>query len=163
MSVLAGKRRTSKFEPIVYSVELRYMLIDLMQRNFGVKDLEHFVRLRYAYGKDTVEDYAKYAYLMQNFKLRIERLAAHLTNSLRAANSVYPTSLHEYEQRREFQNNALVNCEQLIDELQRVVEIFDVDLNIYERYVNAIDREIGLIKNWRQSDNKIKLYLQGNS
>ncbi len=162
MSVLAGKRRTSKFEPIVYSVELRHMLIDLMQRNFGVKDLAHFVRLRYAYGKDTTEDYAKYNYLMQNFKMRIDQLAAQLTNNLRAANSIYPSSLREYERRREFQNNAIVSCEQIVNELQRVVEIFEVDLNVYGRYVNAIEREIGLIKNWRQSDNKIKLYLQGN-
>ncbi len=48
------------------------------------------------------------------------------------------------------------------EELQHVVEIFEVDLNTYNRYANAIDREIGLIKKWRQSDNKIKSYLQGS-
>ena len=42
------------------------------------------------------------------------------------------------------------------------MEIFEVDVNTYGRYVNAIDREIGLIKKWRQRDNKIKAYLQGN-
>jgi hypothetical protein len=70
--------------------------------------------------------------------------------------------MHEYEQRRDYQNNAIVNCEQLIKELQRVVEIFEVDVNIYGKYVAAINREIGLIKKWRQYDNKIKSYLQGN-
>ncbi len=68
----------------------------------------------------------------------------------------------EYERRREYQNNAIVNCEQLIKELQRVVEVFDVDINLYGRYVKAIDREIDLIKKWRQRDNKIKSHLQGN-
>lgn len=70
--------------------------------------------------------------------------------------------MREYEQRRGYQNNAIVNCEQIIKELQRVVEIFEVDVNTYGRYVKAIDREIGLIKKWRQRDNKIKSYLQGN-
>ena len=99
---------------------------------------------------------------MTNFKMRIDQLASQLTSNIRAANSTYPTNMREYERRRDYQNNALVNCEQLINELQRVVEIFEVDLNTYGRYVKAIDREIGLIKKWRHRDNKIKSYLQGN-
>lgn len=162
MSVLVSNRKESKFEVITYSLELHDMLIDLMQRGFGIKDINHFVRMRYAYGKDDKENFAKYRYLMQNFKTRIDQLASLLTSNIRAANSIYPTSMHEYEQRRDYQNNAIVNCEQLIKELQRVVEIFEVDINIYGKYVAAINREIGLIKKWRQYDNKIKSYLQGN-
>ena len=161
MSVLVSDRKESRFEAITYSVELHDMLIELMQRGFGVKDLEHFVRMRYAYGKDETEDFSKYRYLMQNYKTRIDQLASQLTNNIRAANSIYPTTMHEYEQRRDYQNSALVNCEQLIKELQRVVEIFEVDINLYSRYVTAIDREIGLIKKWRQRDNKIKTHLTG--
>ena len=162
MSVLVSDRKESRFEAITYSVELHDMLIDLMQRSFGVKDLEHFVRVQYAYGKDATEDFAKYRYLMQNHKTRIDQMASMLTSNVRAANSLYPTTLHEYEQRRDYQNAALVNCEQIIKELQRVVERFDVDINLYDRYVKAIDREIELIKKWRQRDNKIKTRLQGN-
>ena len=62
MSVLVSDRKESKFEAITYSIELHDMLIDLMQRSFGVKDLDHFVRVRYAYGKDETEDFAKYRY-----------------------------------------------------------------------------------------------------
>ncbi len=161
MSVLASKRKESKFEAITYSIEIHNMLIELMQRSFGIRDLDQVVRIRYAYGKDGREDFNKYRYLMQNSKNRIDQIASQLTNNVRAANSTYPTSMHEYEQRRNYQNSAIVNCEQLIKELQRVVEIFEVDINIYGRYVTAIDREIGLIKKWRQRDNKIKSYLQG--
>lgn len=162
MSVLVSDRKESKFEAITYSVELHDMLLDFMQRSFGIKDLEHFVRVRYAYGDDETEDYAKYRYLMTNFKNRIDHLASQLTNNIRAANSTYSTSMQEYEQRRSYQNSAIVNCEQIIKELQRIVEIFNVDVNTYGRYVKAIDREIGLIKKWRQRDNRIKSYLQGN-
>lgn len=162
MSVLASKRKESKFEAITFSIDLHDMLLDFMQRSFGVKDLDRLVRVRYAYGKDETEDFAKYRYLMTNFKNRIDQLASQLTSNVRAANSTYPTSMREYEQRRDYQNNAIINCEQILKELQRIVEIFEVDVNTYGRYVNAIDREIGLIKKWRQRDNKIKAYLQGN-
>lgn len=162
MSVLASKRKESKFEAITFSIDLHDMLLDFMQRSFEVKDLDHLVRVRYAYGKDETEDFAKYRYLMTNFKNRIDQLASQLTSNVRAANSTYPTSMREYEQRRDYQNNAIINCEQILKELQRIVEIFEVDVNTYGRYVNAIDREIGLIKKWRQRDNKIKAYLQGN-
>ncbi|OUP69872.1 hypothetical protein B5F10_11745 [Anaerotruncus colihominis] len=161
MSVLVSKRSESKFEAIVYSIELHNMLIELMQRSFGVKDLDQFVRMRYAYGKDDTEDFSKYRYLMYNYKTRIDQLASLMTNNIRAANSIYPTMLHEYEKRRDYQNTAIVNCEQLLKELQRVVEIFEVDVNLYSRYVKAIDREIGLIKKWRQRDNQIKSQLKG--
>lgn len=161
MSVLVSKRSESKFEAIVYSIELHNMLIELMQRSFGVKDLDQFVRMRYAYGKDDTEDFSKYRYLMHNYKTRIDQLASLMTNNIRAANSINPTMLHEYEKRRDYQNTAIVNCEQLLKELQRVVEIFEVDVNLYSRYVKAIDREIGLIKKWRQRDNQIKSQLKG--
>lgn len=161
MSVLVSKRTESKFEAIIHSVELHDMLIELIQRNFGVKDTEKFVRTRFAHSVEK-DEYAKHRYLMHNFKSRVDQLASQLTSNVRAANSLYPTSMAEYERRREYQNNAIVNCEQLIKELQRVVEIFDVDINIYNRYVKAINREIDLIKKWRQRDNKIKSHLQGN-
>lgn len=163
MSVLVSDRKESKFEAITFSIELHNMLIELMQRGFGVKDLEHFVRVRYAYGKDDKEDFSKYRYLMYNFKMRIDQLASMLTSNVRAANSIYPTSMYEYEQRRDYQNRAIVNCEQIVNELQQVVEVFEVDINLYGRYIKAIDREIGLIKKWRQRDNKIKsCLLKGN-
>lgn len=162
MSVLVSDRKESKFEAVTYSIELHAMLTELMQRGFGVKDLNNLVRIRYAYGKDDKEDFAKYRYLMQNSKNRIDQIASLLTNNVRAANTLYPTSLHEYERRRDYQNNAIANCEQLVKELQRIVEIFEVDVNVYGKYIKAIDREIGLIKKWRQRDNKIKSYLQGN-
>lgn len=78
MSVLVSDRTESKFEAITYSVELHDMLIELMQRSFGVKDLDHFVRVKYAYGKESAEDFSKYRYLMLNYKNRIDQLTVKL-------------------------------------------------------------------------------------
>ena len=162
MSVLVSKRRESKLEPITYSIQLHEMLTELAQRDFGVKDLDQLVRVRYANGIDKMEDFGRYRGLMRLEREKIDQLGYLLTNNLRGANSIYPTSMHEYEQRRDYQNFGIVNCEQLIKELQRIVELFNVDINVYERCIKAIEQEIVLIKKWRQRDNKIKSYLQGN-
>jgi len=122
--------------------------------------VDSFVRKKYAYGEISEENFAKYRELMRSFKSKINQCASLITSNVRAANTIYPRTMHEYETRRDYQNAAIVNCEQLINELQRVVEIFDVDLNLYNRYVKAIDREIGLIKRWRQRDMAIKLRLE---
>lgn len=158
MSVLVSDRKESRFESITFSIELHNMLLDLLSRDFGIKDLDQLVRVNYAYGRIKSEDFPFYHYQMHKYKDRINELAYALTNNLRAAKNLYPTSMHEYERRREYQNNAIVNCEQLLNALQQVVEIFDVDLNQYGRYVKAISREIDLIKRWRQRDNKLKTH-----
>jgi hypothetical protein len=162
MSVLASRRKESRLEPIIFSIELHESITELAQRDFGVKDLDQLVRVRYANGIDKYEDFGRYRGLMRLERDKVDQLCFLLTNNLRAANSIYPTSMQEYEKRREYQNFGIVNCEQLIKELQRVVELFNVDIGVYERCVKAVNREIDLIKRWRQRDNKIKSYLQGN-
>lgn len=156
MSVLASKRKESREEAIAYSLELYDMLIEFMQRSFAIKSRE-----QYATGKGLEVDYQAYAYIMLSTKEQIEKSASLLTANLRAARSLFPTSMHEYEIRRDYLNAGIVNCNQIINSLQRVVGRFNVDLNAYGRYSKAIDREIELIKRWRQRDNKMKSYLPG--
>lgn len=158
--VVVSRRTESKFEAVVYVTELNDMLIELMQRGFGVKNLDHYVRVKFAYGDIKKEDFDHYHWMMVEFKRRMNQTASSLTYNVVAANTIYPTNMHEYEMRRDYQNQAIVNCEQLLHELQRIVDIFDVDINVHERYVKAINREIGLIKNWRRRDNKFKDHLQ---
>ena len=168
MSVPVGDRKESKFEAITFSVELHNMLIELMQRDFGIKDVDDFVRVQFAHGRINKEDFSHYQYLMHQFKTEINRTALMLTSNVRAANSIYPSSqlpkeiaVSEREKRRQYQDYAILNCETLINHLQRAIDVFKVDINKFERHVKAIDQEIGLIKKWRQRDNKIKSYLQG--
>ena len=160
MSVLLGDRKESKFEAITYSIELHDMLLSLMQRSFGVKDVDDFVQKAYAYGDISEETFSVYREIMNSFKKRVSQHASLVTSNVRAANTIYPTTLHEYEIRRDYQNAAIVHCELLIDDLQRVAERFNVDLNLYSPHIKAIDREIGLIKRWRQRDMAIKSRLE---
>ena len=131
MSVLLGDRKESKFEAITYSIELHDMLLSLMQRSFGVKEVDDFVRKAYAYGDISEETFSVYREIMNSFKKRVSQHASLVTSNVRAANTIYPTTLHEYEIRRDYQNAAIVHCELLIDDLQRVAERFNVDLNLY--------------------------------
>ena len=141
MAVLVNNRKESKLEPIVCSVELHKMLTDLIQKDFGVRDLDHLVRVRYAYGRDATENFSRYRYLMQTAKNNIDQMAFLLTNNLRGANSIYPTSMREYEQRRDYQNFAIVNCEQIIKELQRVVETFETWMSMSTAELSALSTE----------------------
>ena len=162
MSVLAAKRKLSKFEPIIYSEDIHKMLTELIQHSFGIRDMQQVIRRQYKAGRCEKDAWWKHYYLLHNAKTRIDNLASEMTSYVRGANSIYPTNMDEYLERRNEQDHAIVACEQIIKELQHVVEIFDVDLNLYKRHVQAIYREIDLIKDWRQRDNKIRVQLKGN-
>lgn len=163
MSVLVVNRKESRFEAISFAVDLHDMLIELMQRSFGLRAVEQFVRKRFARGAMTEDKIIYYRQLIHEAKKRIDEYASMLTSNVRAANTIYPTNMDEYYTRRGYQNAAIINCEQIIKELQHIVDVFEVDINMYDRYIQAIDREIGLIKHWRQRDNQIKSRLPGSA
>lgn len=169
MSVIVPKRKLSRYEALIYAETLQKELTDLMLRDFGIKDMNRMLRNQAfaASGCDirSEEEYRlacrKTAWLFSEIKKRINYLTSLLTANLRAAHSRFPTTLHEYEIRRDCLNGAIVNCEQIKQELQRSVEMFAVDLNVYERSVKAINTEIELIKSWRSRDNKIRVKIKG--
>lgn len=156
MSVIKAKRKLSRFEVLVHANNLHDMLLELMQRNFGVKDVKQLVRKKYLFSKEQSVQHAYYRMVMGQSKERIDHLCRLMIDNVRAANSIYPRSQAELEQRRGYQNDAIVNCEQIKAELMRIVTVFEVDINIYAQYLHAIRYEIDLVKNWRQSDKKIK-------
>ena len=162
MSVLVSKRNKSRLNVLVNADTIYDQLIELMQRNFGIRNMKHFVRVQYVYGKIESEDFSKYSFLMNSAKKRLEQNASILANNLRTAKSIYPTNMTEYEERRKYQDLAIGNCRILLRELQRIADIFDVNLNIYTECVKSINSEIKMITAWRQKDNRFKSYLKGN-
>lgn len=138
MSVLTAKRREARCESLTFSETLHDMLIDLMRRNFGIKDVDDFVRVQYARGRIANEDFAYYRWQLQKRKENIEQYASRLTSNLRAAWFRYPTTMHEYELRRDAQNDAIANCKMIEKELQKVVDMFEVDINLFREHIKAI-------------------------
>lgn len=78
-----------------------------------------------------------------------------LMKNIVKANSIYPVSMEEYHERRNYQNGAISDCEDLLQEMQYMISIVPVDAEKYMQYVEIIEREIALLKGWRKGDNKI--------
>ena len=156
MSVLASKRRLSRFEAIHHATELQKQLREFTKRDFGIKDLHKVARKKFECRIDRYCDYDKYNYLLQTHKRNIDYNMSMIVEKVRSANSVHPRIYSEYELRRNYQNEALAFCDVVIGELQEAVEIFNVDINEFEPYIKGINREIDLIKGWRQKDNRFQ-------
>lgn len=164
MSVLVADRTLSRYEAVAYASILHSQMREFMQRNFGIKDLLQLCQSNYAHGLDEVESFQRYQYMLTTHKNNIDLVRSLLRNNVRAAQNLYPTNMHELEVRRDYQNDALANCQALLGELMQIVEDFHVidsrivDINGFKPYNDAINREIDLIKGWRQRDNRFKSY-----
>ena len=79
---------------------------------------------------------------------------ADLTGSLRTANTIFPTYMSEFTERRVFMNKALGACNVLQDELQYIAEAVYADKNKFTALVLEIDALFKKIKSVRQADNR---------
>ena len=79
---------------------------------------------------------------------------ADLTGSLRTANTIFPTYLSEFTERRVFMDRALSACNVLQDELKYIAEAVYADKNKFTALVLEIDALFKKIKSVRQADNR---------
>jgi hypothetical protein len=61
----------------------------------------------------------------------------------------------EFCERRKHIDEAIAQCYVLKQELQYIIRTLPVDLNKYERFAAAIDKQIALYKGVRQADNRL--------
>lgn len=78
-------------------------------------------------------------------------LARRLMEEITAANTIYPTTEQEVEQRRAHQTEAIIVCEQIIQHLQWLVDTLPVKVSSLADIVEMINREIALLKAWRKT------------
>lgn len=164
MSVLVADRKQSRLEVDIFSQAIRKDLLNFMERNFGIKQdrLKRAVEIAYARGSVATDDSFVFQAKLNTHKAKLNELSLMLISNIRAANAIYPTNMTEYESRRDYQTRALVNCEQIKGHFQTIIEDFEkfgIDINCFGPYIKSINREIGLIKKWRQRDNRYKSYL----
>lgn len=155
--------------------KLRRQLIFLMGRDFGVKprvrDTKFYTRkwkqedahaleeLLEKYGESKIVDNYP-LWLMEHVR---EQILLHLANMMKhvtRAYTIWATTKAEADLRRNSQDLAIADCESLKQELELAVDILPVDADKLLRYIDAIDREIALLKGWRKSDNKRKQALK---
>lgn len=178
MAVLKNQRALSALEFYNNAIKLRQEITLLLLRDFGIKDKVRSVKALSGTGHMEPEDEAKLHELMEKYhsigtiieefpKWWIDKERESLMNichdmimNITQANTIYPMHESEFYDRRNYQNHAIGNCEQLLQEMQYIISVIPVDVQKYMRYVDMIEKEIALLKGWRKSDNKILKRIQ---
>ena len=152
---------------------LRKSITELLMRDFGIKgfkrtikfvgSVEHFepedkilveeLFEKYNMGRCFLDDYPDW--LIEKERIYFLDILRNLIKNIVKANTIYPVNMNEYKERRSYQNNAIGDCEDLLQEMQYILSIVPVDAEKYMQYVELIEKEIALLKGWRKGDNKI--------
>lgn len=86
----------------------------------------------------------------------LEDLTDKLLYYIKIANSIYPTCMTEWEERRVTIGKAIGICYAILTNYQRIMIRLRVPDNKYTMDVRNIMRMINSLKAWRKSDNKLK-------
>lgn len=156
------------------AIKLRKELTNWMLRDFGttrnkkhisqaIKNIEEedekkIEEILQKYGKGTKLQYEYPDWFVSYERETMTRLLQELVENITRANSIYVSkgNATEYELRRAYQDKAIGCCYVLYQELQYIASVFGTDLNFLIPILESIEKEVDLLKGWRQSDNKLK-------
>lgn len=172
MSVLKNLRSLSDMEFYKTAITIRKDITVWLLKDFGgkrnVKSVNQVIKDISQDDQDTVnsvfEKYGKtsnhtyrseYPEWFVNFErnIIIKNISDMIIN-ITQANSIYPIYMFELDLRRSYQDKAISGCYNLYQELQYIISLFPTDLNRFIPLLDDIEREVQLLKGWRQSDNK---------
>lgn len=178
MSVLKRKRNISKMEFYHNAIKLRLMITEFLLKDFGIKSRRRnleFAKDVYDIEYEDVEEIENIlsAYDLKNsfidnfpsWLIDKERdyfmdLLRSLMKNICSANTIHITNKEEYYMRRNYQTQAICDCENLLQEMQYIIYVTHPNVEKYMPYVDIIEKEIALLKGWRKSDNKIMKSLE---
>ena len=90
---------------------------------------------------------------------KIIEIMREINQNFTMGNSIYPSDtpskLFEFVERRKYMNRAIGLCYALKQEIQYVLRVLPVDMNKFERFAEAIDKQIALYKGVRKADNNL--------
>jgi hypothetical protein len=155
MSVLKNKRGLSRLEFYNNARKLRRDITSLLLRDFGVRDKVRKIKTADGETLTIIEGYPDW--LVEKFRDSIMRILRDLVMNITAGNTIYPTNDAELQSRRNYQTAAIVNCEQLLQEMHYCEDVLPIHVSKFLPYVDAIEFEINLLRGWRKSNNKVKL------
>jgi hypothetical protein len=153
MSVLKNKRGLSKLEFYHNARKLREDITNMLLRDFGVRDKVRKVKMEGDLEVTVIEQYPDW--LIVKFRESMMDILRNLVMNITAGNTIYPLTAAELQIRRQYQTAAIINCEQLLQEMQYCADILPVRLEKFLPYVDAIEFEIQLLKGWRKANNKL--------
>lgn len=145
MSVVKSKRDQSKVEFEMIYFQLADNIDNLVEHNFYADgDLA---------GKNKV--------FVSMRAQALEELTDHLLYHIKIANSIYPTCMAEWEERRVEIGKAIGCCYAILTHYQRIMTRLRVQDMKYTTDIKNIMRMINSLKAWRKSDNKLKDKIKG--
>lgn len=146
MAVLASKRGTSEMEFYRKAVEIRKNAVALLMRDFGVK-------LPNTLDVNTVGT----KWFIDFERNRIATMCANLVEYIVKANNIYAHTQTDYEQRRAFQNLAIAECYNLLEEFAHIAEVLPFDKlgRALEGFVENCNEEIKILKSWRKKQKRV--------
>lgn len=178
MSVLKRKRNISKMEFYHNAIKLRLMITEFLLKDFGIKsrrrnlefakdvydiedaDVEEIENILSAYDlKNSFIDNFP-SWLIDKERDYFMDLLRSLMKNICSANTIHITNKEEYYMRRNYQTQAICDCENLLQEMQYIIYVTHPNVEKYMPYVDIIEKEIALLKGWRKSDNKIMKSLE---
>ena len=77
-----------------------------------------------------------------------------LIDYITAANTIYPQNLREAERRRDYQTQAIITVEQILQLLQYILTTLPVNPDKFQPVTELLIKEGSLLRGWRKSDNK---------
>lgn len=90
----------------------------------------------------------------------LEELTDKLLYHIKIANSIYPTCMGEWEERRVSIGKAIGTCYAILTHYQRIMMRLRVPDDKHVDNIEYIVRMINSLKAWRKSDNKLKASLE---
>ena len=166
-SIPKSKRSESKLEALHCAYELRRKITAELMATFGYsqKKLEAHLKkmtehVQAPEEREKMSNAIREAedgfnsWFIRRERDRVADFCQGITEHLRAANTIWPTNMAEFEERRLEMDRALICCNKLQDELQYIAEILPADKNKYMNIVLEVQAEFDMIKKLRQSDNR---------
>lgn len=146
--VYKAKRKQSSFQVFENCKTLRTKITEYILNDF---DLEGKLK-------------EKHFFFLNEERTTLLTYVRNVSTSISIANAIYITNLEEYKERRLWQDRAIAWCCTLKQELQYIIAVLSKDINVdkYTDITLEINKEINLIKNWRQSENHFKNELLEN-
>lgn len=83
-------------------------------------------------------------------------LAHDLVQNVVSANTFIPQNLHEYEKRRDYQDEAILDVAKLLDLLLFMRDTLSVSLDTLKPMIEMLVRENSLLRGWRRSDKRFR-------
>lgn len=165
-----SERKESKLQTIHNAYKIRMYVTKLAENNFYINSskIENIIAEKIKkFPEEEQQKIKKTTY--RYFEQQVQRstnsvieLATGISRHLRIANTIFPTYMAEFEERRLEMDRAMSYCNALQDELQYIGECLYADLNRYTNLVLLIQREFNMIKALRQSDNRFLKNIKNN-